>query len=202
VTPDQCSWVIGGGDAPMAPFDFVPLRHPADVDVRPAPSGQALGQMLEAGEIDALISAAVPQCVLDGSPNVARLFPDYESVERDYHRRTGIFPIMNTVVIRKELLASHPGLVQSVYQGFREAKDAAMDRYQNGRSRDHMDVMIPWFTPLFDRNRHEFPADWWPYGVDANRTTIDTFLRYFFEQGLSNRRLTCEDIFAPELLGT
>lgn len=113
VTPEQSRWVVGGFDWPMAPFDFVPQPHPANVDVTWAPEGKALGPMLEAGEVDAFISADAPRCVLDGSPKVARLFPDYVPVERDYYRRTGIHPIMHTVVVRKELLDRHPGLAPS-----------------------------------------------------------------------------------------
>ncbi|MEU4846704.1 phosphate/phosphite/phosphonate ABC transporter substrate-binding protein [Streptomyces gilvosporeus] len=92
VTPDQCRWVIGGTNHPLPAFDWVPQPVPDGVDVRHAEDGQTLGAMLEYGEIDALISVDVPQAVLDGSPKVARLFPDYEAVERDYYRRTGIFP--------------------------------------------------------------------------------------------------------------
>ena len=202
VTPDQSRWIVGGADRPMAPFDFVPFLHPADVDVTPAPEGKALGPMLESGEIDALMSAVMPQCVLNGSPQVAPLFPDYEAVEREYYARTRIYPIMHTVVIRKDLLAQHPGLARAIYRGFCDAKDIAMEHYRRGRMEQHMDLMVPWFTPLYDKNRRLLPDDWWPYGVGANRTTIDTFLRYSFEQGLSKRRLTCEDIFVPELLGT
>ena len=77
-----------------------------------------------------------------------------------------------------------------------------MARYREGLREQHADLMIPWFTPLFDKNRRLLPDDWWPYGIEANRNTIDTFLRYHFEQGLSKRRLTCEDIFVPELLET
>ena len=62
--------------------------------------------------------------------------------------------------------------------------------------------MVPWFGALYDKNSRLLPGDWWPYGVEANRETIDTFLRYFFEQGLSQRRLGLDEIFAPELLGT
>jgi 4,5-dihydroxyphthalate decarboxylase len=202
VTPGQCRWIVGGTDWPMEPFGFIPFLHPADVDVAPAPEGQTLGAMLDSGEIDALISAHVPECVMNNSPRVARLFPDYESVERDYYRRTGIYPIMHTVVIRKDLLAGHPGAARTIYRGFCDAKDVAMARYREGLREQHADLMIPWFTPLFDENRRLLPDDWWPYGVAANRKTIDTFLRYHFEQGLSKRRLTCEDIFVPELLKT
>ena len=202
VTPDQCRWIIGGTDHPIPPFDFIPQPHPANVDVTHAPEGKALGAMLEAGEIDALISVDVPQCVLNRSPQVARLFPDYEAAERAYYKNTGIFPIMHTIVIRKELLTQHPGLAQTLYRGFRDSKEVVMEQYRQGALKQHMAVMIPWFSQLFDENRHLLPDDWWSYGVEANRKTIDTFLRYHFEQGLSQRRLTCEDIFVPELLET
>ncbi len=202
VTPDQCRWLVGGLDWPLAPIDFIPQPHPANVDVTPAPAGKDLGEMLEAGEIDALISADVPKCVLRGSPKVARLFPAYEKVEREYYRRTGIFPIMHTVVLRRDLLAQHPGLTKAIYQGFCEAKSVAIKRYETGMIFNNMDVMLPWFTHLIDEDRRLLGEDWWPYGVKANRTAVDHFLRYHFEQGLSKRRLTCEDIFAPELLRT
>lgn len=202
VMPEQCRWIIGASDWYMPPYDFVPQPHPANVDVAPVPEGKALGPMLEAGEIDAFISAVTPQCFLNDSPRVARLFPDYETDERDYYRRTGIFPIMHTVVIRRELLKEHPGLARSIYQGFCDSKKAAMEQYRKGRMEQHGHLMIPWFTPLFDENRRLFSDDWWPYGIEANRKAIDTFLRYFFEQGLSKRQWACEDIFVPELLDT
>jgi ABC-type nitrate/sulfonate/bicarbonate transport system substrate-binding protein len=196
VTPDQCRWLVGGADEPMAPFDFVPFRHPADVDV--TPDGRALGPMLAAGEIDALISARVPQCVVDGEPTVARLFPDYETVERDYFARTGSHPIMHTLVVRKAFLAEHPDVVRAVVQAFGEAKDAALTQYRRGALGQHVDLMIPWFTPLFERDDAMLRGDWWPYGVEKNRDTLDTFLRYFFEQGLGDRPRTCDELFAPE----
>ena len=202
VTPDQCRWIIGGTDHPIPPFDWIPQPHPANVDVTHAPEGEALAPMLEAGEIDALISVDVPRSVLDHSPRVARLFPDYEAIERAYYRDTGIFPIMHAVVIRKELLAQRPGLAMAIYRGFCDSKEVSARQYREGARKQHMGIMIPWFSQLFDENRRMFPDDWWPYGVEANRETIDTFLRYSFEQGLSKRRLTCEDIFVPELLGT
>ena len=202
VTPNQCRWIIGGLDWPMAPINFIPLPHPANIDVTLAPEGKELGEMLETGDIDALISADVPKCVLNRAPQVARLFPDYESVEREYYGRTGIFPIMHTVVVRKELLAQHPSLAQRIYQGFCDAKGVAMEQYRTGMIFNNMGVMIPWVSQLLDEDCRLLGDDWWPYGVEANRKTIDTFLRYHYEQGLSQRRLTCEDIFVPELLGT
>ncbi len=200
VRPDQCRWVIGGFDWPMAPFDFVAEPHPGNVTVTRA--DQALGPMLDAGEIDALISADVPACVIDGSSNVARLFDDYRAVERDYYLRTGIFPIMHTVVIRRDLVAEHPGLAQSVYRAFCDAKDAVAQQYRTGRIFNHIDVMTPWLSELYDDNLRLFGPDWWPYGVAANRRAVDAFLRWHAEQGLSQHRWTCEDIFVEELLDT
>ena len=143
--------------------------------------------MLDTGEIDALFSANVPQCVLDGSPNVTRLFPDFEPLERDYYRRTGIFPIMHTIVIRRELLRVRPGLAHDVFRAFCRAKDAAAERYRQGRRLYQVQTMIPWMNALVDRNDEELPDDWWPYGIAANRAALDTCLRYHHQQGLTSR---------------
>ena len=202
VTPDQVRWIVGSLDWPLKPIDFVPQPHPAGIEVKSAPQGTDLGEMLEAGEIDALISADVPKCVLDKSPKVARLFDDYESTERAYYLRTGIFPIMHTVVVRKELASTHPEILQAVYKGFCDAKDAVKEQYTKGMIFNNMATMMPWFSKLVDEDRSLLGDDWWPYGLKANRKAVDTFLRYHFEQGLSKRRLTCEDIFVPELIET
>lgn len=200
--PARSRWVIGGLEHPMPPFDFIPHPRPADVDVTLAPEGRTLNAMLDAGEIDALFSANVPQCVLDGSPNVTRLFPDYEPVERDYHRRTGVFPIMHTIVIRRELVRERPDLAAAVCRAFTQAKDCAADRYRRDRRLYQVPTMVPWANALVERNSTEFPADWWPYGIAGNRATLDAYLRYHHEQGLSSRRWRIEDVFATEFLDT
>ncbi len=202
VTPEQCRWIVGSLDFPMKPIDFIPHPHPAGIEVTAAPAGKDLGEMLEAGEIDALISADVPKCILNHSPKVARLFEDYQPVERSYYQRTGIFPIMHTVVIRRELVAQQPGLAQLIYKGFCDAKDVATEHYKKGLIFNNIDMMVPWVSKLIDEDRSLMGEDWWPYGVEANRKAVDAFLRYHFEQGLSRRRLTCEDIFVPDLLTT
>jgi len=199
--PDQCSWVIGGTDHPIPAFSWIPQPVPAGVDVQHAEDGQTLGAMLTAGELDALISVDVPQALLRGEPGIARLFPDHEAVERDYYRRTGIFPPMHIVAVRREL-ASEPGLVEAVYTAFSEAKDLALQRYRADAAKQHMSMVTPWLSPLVAENRRLLGEDWWPYGVSANRSAVDTFLRYHHEQGLSSRRLRCEDIFVPGLMHT
>jgi hypothetical protein len=200
VTPDQCRWVIGGTDHPIPAFGWIPQPIPDGVEVRHAGDDETLGAMLESGEIDALVSVDVPEAVLSGSPKVARLFPDYETVEREYYRRTGVFPPMHIVAIRKD--AVRPGLVEAVYNAFCAAKELTQQKYRDGASKQHMNVITPWFSKQFEDNRRLLGEDWWPYGLAANRHAVDTFLRYHHEQGLSRRRLTCEDIFVPELLDT
>lgn len=199
--PETCRWIIGGLDWPMKPIDFVSKPHPANVDVRDIAKGKELGAMLEAGEIDALISADNPKCILENSARVRRLFPDYPAVERDYFHRTGIFPIMHTVVIRKDLLEQNPGLAESVFQSFVEAKAAAIKDYQHGRIFNNMN-MFPWFSRLIEEDRAVLGDDWWPYGITANRKALEAILRYHFEQGITERRFHIEDIFVPELLTT
>ncbi len=200
--PETCRWIIGGLDWPMKPIDFVPDTHPANVQVSNIPKGKELGAMLEAGEIDALISADNPKCILDNSPKVGRLFPDYPAVEREYYKRTGIFPIMHTVVIRKDLLTQNPGLAKTIYQSFCDAKEAAVKDYQHGLIFNNMGTMFPWFSHLINEDRAVLGDDWWPYGIEANRKAIGAILRYHFEQGVTKRLFKIEDIFVPELLTT
>ena len=200
--PEQSRWLVGGIDFPMDPIDFVARPAPADVEVDYAGKGVDLGDLLEAGEIDALISADIPNCVLKKSPKVGRLFEDYEAVERDYYRRTGIFPIMHTVVVTRELAAEAPDLVRAVYDGFREAKDRTEARYLEGMTFNNMNLMHPWLNELIDENRDLMGDDWWPYGIAANRAAIDAVLRYHHEQGLTKRRFKIEDVFVPGLLDT
>jgi hypothetical protein len=202
VRPEQCRWIIGGLDWPMKPVDFVPQIHPSKIDIKTTPKGTDLGSLLERGEIDALISADVPKCFLEKSPKVGRLFPDFQAVERDYFQRTGIFPAMHTVVVCKELTRTQPEALRSVYQGFCEAKEEAHQQYLKGAIFNNIATMVPWFSKLIDEDTELLGKDWWPYGLQANRKMIDTFLRYHFEQGLSKRQMTCEEIFVPEFLET
>lgn len=200
--PETCRWIIGGLDWPLKPIDFVPHTHPSNVEVADIAEGKELGAMLEAGEIDALISADVPKCMLEHSPKVARLFPRYREIETEYYKRTGIFPIMHTVVIRRDLLKQHPELSQSIYKGFCDAKKAAEEKCKRGLIFNSMGTMFPWFSQLVEEDVALLGETWWPYGIQANRKAIDAVLRYHHEQGITDRLFTIEDIFLPELLTT
>ncbi|MDL9946768.1 4,5-dihydroxyphthalate decarboxylase [Gordonia sp. ABSL11-1] len=202
VTPEQCRWVIGGTDFPIPSFDWIPQPVPDGVDVRHAPEDATLADMLESGEIDALLSVDVPKALLNGSTTIRRLFPDYPSVERDYYHRTGVHPMMHVVAIRREIVAEHPEVARALYDAYCTDKDRLQDYYRDQASKQHMGVITPWFSALFEENRRVLGEDWWPYGVERNRKAVDTFLRYHHEQGLSRTLLTSDDIFTPTLLDT
>jgi 4,5-dihydroxyphthalate decarboxylase len=202
VKPEHSRWIIGGIDFPMDPIDFVPRPVPDRVEVEWAGKGTDLGRMLENGDIDALISADVPKCVLEESPRAGRLFEDYEAVERGYFRRTGIFPIMHLAVVKRELAEREPDLVRAIYQAFCAAKEQAAERYKTGMVFNNMANMVPWLSQLLGENSDLLGPDWWPYGMRENRKAIDTVLRYHYEQGLTRRLLSAEEIFVPALLDT
>jgi hypothetical protein len=109
---------------------------------------------------------------------------------------------MHTVVISRQVLDARPELGHHLYRAFLRAKDVAAEQYRQARKLYEVTSMVPWTNALFESNRLLFPDDWWPYGVSENRKALDTFLRYHFEQGLSARRWTVEEIFAPGLLNT
>jgi hypothetical protein len=199
--PESCRWVVGGIDFPLKPVDWLPKPVPKGVDVRYISSDEDLGVMLEAGEIDALISADVPKCVLEKKVNVRRLFEDYETVERDYYGRTGIFPIMHAVAVKREI-AQDADLMRAIYKAFCEAKDIMEQQLIKGMTFNNMTVMIPWLTQLLAKNRETLGDDWWPYGVKANRKALEAFLRYHYEQGISKRPWTIEEVCVPALLET
>jgi 4,5-dihydroxyphthalate decarboxylase len=199
VPADSVTYYVGGLDRP-ARWDWVPFSPPANVRVHQLGPDQTLDSMLEAGEIDALYSAIVPPSLLKRTGQVRHLFEDYEAVERDYYRRTGIFPIMHTLVIRKDVYRENPWVAQAIYEAFQQAKDKAAGLYRYGEAFMHGLFMIPWFTAHREQVRQLMGDDLWPYGLEPNRKVLDTFLRYHHEQGLSRRRFQPEELFVPESL--
>ncbi len=200
--PERNRWVIGGLDHAATPFGFTTHPHPQDVEITTAEAGQTLGTLLAEGRIDALFTANVPQTFLDGNPGVRRLFSDYQPVERDWYSRTKIFPMMHVIAVRRSLLEQNPWLDRALYDAFLASKEAAADRYRNARLLYQIPTMLPWANALYENATDLLGQDWWPYGLRDNRHALDTYLRYHHEQGLSQRRWTVEELFAPELLDT
>ncbi len=157
--------------------------------------------MLESGEIDALFTAHVPPSARKNPDRVRRLFPDFESVERDYFRRTGIFPIMHTVVIRRDVYEQNRWIARALMLAFEEAKALATKAYNAADIFFNAPTMIPWFVSLRDKNRALMGENFWPYGIEANRKTLEACLRHHREQGILKRSYNVEELFAPETLG-
>src|SRR3982074_3384528 len=177
----------------------IKLDLPSAIRLRPIGPTQTLSQMIAQGEIDALVTARAPSTFYKYPERVRRLFPNYVELEKDYYRRTKIFPIMHTTVIRRDVYAANPWVAQSLYKALVASKAAAYELYNQTAA---MPAMLPWFVSHVEEARREMGEDWWPYGLEANRHVLDTFLRYHHEQGLSKRRLKPEDLFARETLET
>ena len=197
VPPSAVRWQTGGLKTPAYQERF---HHdlPEGVTLERIPADKALEPMLAAGELDALIHAHQPDEFRAGNPAVARLFPDYRAVERDYYGRTGLFPIMHTVVVRRDVYDANPWIARSLLDAFEEAKRRARERL---RDQDTLAVMHPWLAAELDCVKAEFGGDPFAYGLEANRKVLEATTQYSFEQGLSVRKLDPAELFAAETHG-
>ena len=175
------------------------LNLPDTFDVKPIGADRTLDGLLRDGEIDALYTARAPRSYDPGSPDspVRRLFPDYRKAEEQYARQTGIFPIMHTLVIRRDVYQRHPWVARSLLDAFTESKRLAYPELVEVTA---LKTMLPWGVLEAERTMALLGRDFWPYGVDANRATLGAFLRYSHEQGLAAKRWQPEDLFVPETL--
>jgi 4,5-dihydroxyphthalate decarboxylase len=193
IAAKDMQWVQGGLENPGRREKF-PLNLPAGFPLAPAPEGQSLSQMLADGTLDAVIAARRPSCFIAGHPKVRRLHQDYRADERDYYRRTSIFPIMHAVGIRRDVLAQHPWLAASVYKSFLQAKRWADSEFAETTA---LKVGLPWVNAELEETRAVMGEDFWSYGLNAaNRRTLETMARYSYEQGLAVRLLSVDEMFA------
>ena len=200
VSAGSMTHYIGGLDRTPAGPDWAPLAPPPGVTIVQLAADQGLDRMLESGDIDALFSAHIPPSARRSPDRVRRLFPDCEAVERDYFRRTRIFPIMHTVVIRREVYERDRWIARALFDAFEEARNLAMKGYNAGDMFFNAPSMIPWFAALREKNRALLGDDFWPYGIAENRNVLETCLRYHREQGILKRAYRIEDLFAAETL--
>jgi 4,5-dihydroxyphthalate decarboxylase len=196
VPVDSVTYFTGGEEEPGR-VEKIALDLPPGIRVERIGCAQTLAAMLDAGEIDALHTARMPSTFRAGNPNVRRLFDDYPRVEQQYFRDTGIFPIMHTVVIRRDVYEANRWIAQSLYKAFAEAQRRT---YEDLYVTAALKAMLPWLTAHVEEARALMGGDYWPYGFARNRATLATFLRYHHAQGLSKRLLDPEELFAPETL--
>jgi 4,5-dihydroxyphthalate decarboxylase len=186
-----------GGEEEKGRSEKLKLDLPPSIRVEPIGEHQTLSQMLATGEIDALHTARMPSTFWTAPEKVKRLFPDFVSVEKEYYRETGIFPMMHTVAIRRDVYEQNRWVAQSLYKAFVEAQKRT---YEDLYVTAALKAMLPWLTAHVEETRALMGEDFWPYGFERNRATLATFLRYHHEQGLSKRLLTPEELFAPEAM--
>ena len=177
----------------------VPIQMPEGARVTYMEPGQTISGMLDSGEVDGALFHQVPECFRAGSPNVKRLFPDYGAAEVDYYRRTGIHPIMHCVVLRKDVYEKDPWALRSVYDAMCKAKDNTLARISDIGA---LSAMVPLLPAVLDQTREVFGEDFWPYGIEANRKTIDKLVLYTHQQGLTPRRLEVEELFGESVRAT
>jgi 4,5-dihydroxyphthalate decarboxylase len=193
VKPSDIRWRNGGLEE-AGRKERSRLTLSEGVELESIPADETLSQWLIDGKIDALVTARAPSCFLNGAPNIDRLFPDYPAVEHAYHAKTGLFPIMHIIGIRKSLYERHPWLAVNVYNAFVEAKRLC---YLGMGEIGHLQTSLPWPVAAYDEARKLMGEDVWSYGIEPNLADIDTVTRYSYDQGLAQKKLTPEELFAP-----
>ena len=189
------TWVTGGLEQPGR-VERQPLVLPDSVHVEPLAQDRTLSDALLEGEIDALMAPRVPAVFRTGS-KVRRLFPDYPARERDYFERTGLFPIMHLVVIRREIIEKNPWVAQSLYKALSQAKQVATAGLADLPA---LRYTMPFLLAALEEQQEVFGDDPWPYGLEPNRHALETFMSYLREQGLSESPPKPEDLFSPTTL--
>jgi 4,5-dihydroxyphthalate decarboxylase len=189
---EDIRWVQGGLETAGRQENF-PLNLPAGFPLERAAAGSTLAALLADGEIDAVFSARAPSSYLAGAPQIARLYPDFRAAEQAYYRRSGHFPIMHAVGIRADTLAAHPWLPASLMKAFALAKAHADEDL---RETVALKIGLPWVAAEVEATERVMGTDFWPYGVEANRATLEAMSRYSFEQHLSGRPVAVEEMFA------
>jgi 4,5-dihydroxyphthalate decarboxylase len=198
VASDEIHWFIGGLNAP-APRPLIPLNLTKTTKVDFLSAGQTLEDMLKNGELDALFALYIPSIFEKGSPRIARLFPNYKEVEQDYYRRTRIFPIMHTVVLRDDVYREHPWVANSIYRAFCDARDLAVNAVNGLHDTDALRLSLPWLISYVEETWQIFGKDFWSYGLESNRPTLEAIGQYVYEQGFSPRVVKPDELFASEV---
>jgi 4,5-dihydroxyphthalate decarboxylase len=190
----EVSWFQAGTNEPGR-VEGIEVTLPPEISVTHV-NDRSLNDMLLAGDLDAVIAAHPPAEFKNGSGRVVRLFSDYRAVEEEYHRETGVFPIMHVVALRRDVYDAHPWTAMNLMTAFEEAKRRSLVRAIDGNAPRYP---IPWSFANAQRAQELFGRDFWPYGIEPNRRTLDAFLQFAHEQGVCATRLQPDDLFPDEV---
>ncbi len=193
VKPSDVTWVRGGYEQ-AGRIEKIALTLPSDVRVEDAPEGKTISGLLAEGAIDALIGPRAPSCFTAGHPHIGWLFADPAAAGAAWFRKTGIFPIMHLLGIRRTLADRHPWLPVAVMKAFEQAKARALAKLRDVAATK---VSLPFVEEQLLAARRLMGEDFWSYGLDANRHVLEAFLRRHHAEGLSSRLLAPEDLFHP-----
>ncbi len=199
VRAEDIEWFVSDKDS-AAPMSGKVSKNenvfPESLSVQIGPAGKDESDMLVDGDVDALFHALEPRAFAEGHPKVRRLFADVRATEQDYFSRTGIFPIMHAVAVRNDLVAKHDWLPAAVFNAYSAAKSAA---YAEINKQSFFET-LPWYAQEAESTKALMGENFFPYGVDPNRKTLETLFRYSYEQELASRELTIEELFLPQSL--
>ena len=198
VKPADVTWITGGIEQ-AGRIEKIKLQLPPGVHLEAGPADRTLSQMLESGEIDAVMAPRAPSCYTRGAPNVDMLFPDIVGAASGYFERTRIFPIMHLLGVRRDVAEKNPWLPAALLKAFERAKEIAVERLSFLAA---YKVTLPFLEQRVRQARELMGDDFWPYGVEANRHVLETFLRHHHSQGLSSRLVSVEELFHPGTLET
>jgi len=198
VSPTDVTWVRGGIDQPGRP-EKVRLTLPAGVQVVDAPTNTTISDLLDAGEIEGFMAPRAPFGRARTNPNIGWLFDDPAAVAKDYYARTGIFPIMHVLGVRKTLIEQHPWLASALLKAFEQSKAIALSKLEDTSATK---VTLPFIEEHLQAVRAVMGQDYWSYGVTNNLQTLEAFVRYHHDQGLSTRCVPVTEIFHPSTYAT
>jgi 4,5-dihydroxyphthalate decarboxylase len=195
VKPTDVEWYVSAADSSVkdtgGPSKFENIL-PKNLKVEQGPAGKDESDMLADGDVDALFHAMEPKCYVEGHPKVERLFGDFRTAERAYYKKTGIFPIMHAVAIRKKLIDTHPWLPSALFKAYAQAKATGIRELTTlGWAYNS----LPWVAMEIEETRSLMGKNFWPYGIKPNRKALETLCRYSHQQGLASRRLKIEELF-------
>ena len=201
VPAEAIRWRTGALDKGVR-HERLALKPPPGLSITPICDGETLQDLLFSGEVDALLAPNPPAAFLAGDPRIERIFTDFETAEQDYHRRTGFFPIMHVVAVRRTLCDQHPDLPQKLLTAFSAARDIALKRLVDVWLGSANRLSLPWLNASLERTRATMGADYWPYGFTAARAELAAACRYSIEQHLAERLVEPEELFHPSVLNT
>ena len=190
-------WVQAGVNQPGR-VEKVDLKLPKGVEITRI-ADKSLNEMLLSGEIDAALVARAPDAFVKGNPKIRRLFDDFMDVEIDYYKKTGIFPIMHAVAVRRDVLDKNPWIARNLFTAFEEAKRRSIERVQEATISL---FPIPWYFEHARRGMELLGKDYFPYGIEPNRKTLAAFLKWGHEQGVCKRLVDVDEMFPDSLHST